>query len=544
MKINPIQSNFTAGEFSPRLYGRSDTEKYKAAVRLMRNFVPYPHGSTARRPGLKYIANTKAHSSFSRLISFELDGTVYLLEIAHLAIRVYLNGSYQTEIAAPWTSAETLVLSFVQTDQGMYFAHLNHAPRKLVLSGVTWTLSTPTMTAAAWTNFPQVVGCYQQRLWFSNSPGKPQTLWGSKTSQFENFTTGPNDADAVEYIVASDQAQPVRWLVGGSSLMAGGDNGVFSISGNGNPLTPSNVQITRESAFGCTSVRPVMLGTEWIHAQRGNNRIRALQFDYTKSGLSSTEVSLTAQHLLAGGIVDVAAVITPDTAFLATLADGTMAWCTHMGVGDSSGWALFTTDGAFETVATVQEGDETAIYVVVRRTIGGATYRTIERFNDAAWLDSWSVHTNVSTITGLSRLEGKSVRVLADGAPLPSQTVTGGTITLPKTYTTVYVGLAYNSILETLPFEGGNPAGTSRIQHKHYPEIWIKLEDSAAPIINGDRPPTQQTLTPMGTAQPLISVVRVHDLGWNRDGMVRIEQAEPLPCMVLAIYSTMETGEK
>lgn len=541
MKINPIQSNFAAGEFSPRLYGRSDTEKYKAAVRLMRNFVPYPHGSTARRPGLKYIANTKAHDSFSRMIAFERDGTVYLLEIAHMAIRVYLNGGYLAEIAAPWASSETLVVSYVQTDQGMYFAHLNHAPRKLVFNGSTWTLSSPTFTAAAWSNYPQVVGFYQQRLWFANSPGKPQTIWGSKTSQFEDFTIGPNDADAVEYIVASDQAQPIRWLVGGFSLMAGGDNGVFTITGGQNPLTPSNVQITRESAFGCTSVRPVMLGTEWIHAQRGNNRIRALKYDYARAGLSSDEVSLTAQHLLTGGIVDMAATITPDTAFLSTLADGTLAWCTHL---ESSGWALFSTDGAFETVAAVQEGDHTAVYVVVRRTISGADYRTIERFDDAAWLDSWSVHSSVSSVSGLGRLEGKSVRVLADGAPLPAMTVTGGAIILPKTYATVYVGLAYNSVLETLPFEGGNPAGTSRIQHKHYPEIWIKLESSAAPIINGDRPPTQQTLTPMGTAQPLISVVRVHDLGWSRDGMIRIEQAEPLPCMVLAIYSTMETGEK
>jgi len=50
-KANPIISNFTAGEFSPRLYGRTDLAKYYNSCKTMENFIVLPHGGATRRPG-------------------------------------------------------------------------------------------------------------------------------------------------------------------------------------------------------------------------------------------------------------------------------------------------------------------------------------------------------------------------------------------------------------------------------------------------------------------------------------------------------------
>jgi hypothetical protein len=51
------------------------------------------------------------------------------------------------------------------------------------------------------------------------------------------------------------------------------------------------------------------------------------------------------------------------------------------------GWHRHTTDGTFENVCVLPEGTEDAIYVVVKRTINGATKRYVERFTPRAFTD-------------------------------------------------------------------------------------------------------------------------------------------------------------
>ena len=43
-RISTIQTNFTAGEISPRLLGRVDVARYANAVKRMENFYPLVHG--------------------------------------------------------------------------------------------------------------------------------------------------------------------------------------------------------------------------------------------------------------------------------------------------------------------------------------------------------------------------------------------------------------------------------------------------------------------------------------------------------------------
>jgi len=49
-------TNFTGGELSPRLDGRTDLTKYTSGCATLENLVVYPHGSAARRPGSTFLA--------------------------------------------------------------------------------------------------------------------------------------------------------------------------------------------------------------------------------------------------------------------------------------------------------------------------------------------------------------------------------------------------------------------------------------------------------------------------------------------------------
>ena len=55
MPVATIQTNFTAGEISPRLGGRVDLAKYDNGLEVLRNMYAHPHGGAARRSGFRFI---------------------------------------------------------------------------------------------------------------------------------------------------------------------------------------------------------------------------------------------------------------------------------------------------------------------------------------------------------------------------------------------------------------------------------------------------------------------------------------------------------
>ena len=55
MKTTPIQESFSAGEVSPRLYGRVDSGGYREGLRLMTNFVASARGPAKSRQGFRYL---------------------------------------------------------------------------------------------------------------------------------------------------------------------------------------------------------------------------------------------------------------------------------------------------------------------------------------------------------------------------------------------------------------------------------------------------------------------------------------------------------
>ena len=102
----PALTNFTAGELSPRLNGRTDLSKYFNGVSTLENFVVHPHGGVSRRPGTVFVNEAKDSSVKVRLVSFEFSTTqAYCLEFGALYFRIYKDGGVVTETAQNITAA-------------------------------------------------------------------------------------------------------------------------------------------------------------------------------------------------------------------------------------------------------------------------------------------------------------------------------------------------------------------------------------------------------------------------------------------------------
>ncbi|WP_259556273.1 hypothetical protein [Vibrio harveyi] len=81
-----IQPSMSAGELSPEMYGRVDTEHYKLGLALARNFCVDYHGGVFNRPGTR---NISVVDDPVRHIPFERSPQVtYMLEFGEKTMRV------------------------------------------------------------------------------------------------------------------------------------------------------------------------------------------------------------------------------------------------------------------------------------------------------------------------------------------------------------------------------------------------------------------------------------------------------------------------
>mgnify|MGYP003311510745 FL=1 len=92
-RASPPLTNFTAGELSPRLDGRTDFARYFNGCKKLQNFTVQAQGGVARRPGFQFVAEARDGSlsspTKSRLIPFEFNVTQsYILEFGNNYFRV------------------------------------------------------------------------------------------------------------------------------------------------------------------------------------------------------------------------------------------------------------------------------------------------------------------------------------------------------------------------------------------------------------------------------------------------------------------------
>ena len=87
-------TSFVAGEFSPKLDGRTDYEKYSSGCKTLENMLVHPQGMASRRVGTQFISEVKTSSLKTRLIPFEFSTTqTYMLEFGNQYIRFFKDKS-------------------------------------------------------------------------------------------------------------------------------------------------------------------------------------------------------------------------------------------------------------------------------------------------------------------------------------------------------------------------------------------------------------------------------------------------------------------
>ena len=568
-RVHPFQSNFTAGELSPRLEGQVDFKKYFNGCSKLTNMVVYPHGGATRRGGTYFVSEVKDSSKEVRIIPFEFNVTQsYVLEFGNTYIRFYKdNGQIQSggsayEIATPYLEAELSELHFAQSADVMYICHSNHAPRKLSRTGHTsWTLTTPTFqwnASSQWSSangYPRTVSFYEQRLFFAGTSAQPQTIWGSVTASYEDMRTGTNADDSLEYAIATNKVNVIRWLQPSRDLIVGTGGGEFKVGRpTGEPLTPYNVMVTQQTTYGSWTIPPIQIGNAILFAQRARRKLREFSYQYQSDGYIAPDMTLLSEHITEGYLKDLDYQQEPDSIVWACTSTGKLLSMTYERPEDVVAWASHDLGGAdveVESVAVITNATQDQLWVSVKRTINGATKRYIEYLDPELNVDSGisgTVSTATTSVGGLSYLEGQTVKIVINDAVFPDAVVSGGSvaISVPTGWTNVpiQVGLGYTSTLRTMRVEAGSQAGNAQGRKKRFNEVMVRLLDTTGVTVNGDQIPFRTSSTPMNSGIGLFTGdKRVTNLGWDRDGIIEIKQEQPLPMTILGIHGTLTVSD-
>jgi hypothetical protein len=170
----------------------------------------------------------------------------------------------------------------------------------------------------------------------------------------------------------------------------------------------------------------------------------------------------------------------------------------------------------------------------------GETRRYVEVLDYDLNTDSAYYATSVegrAVWTDLWHLEGRLCDIVADGAVMSQQVVTGGTITLPRNANVIEIGLHYESTLVDLPVEITTREGSAFGSAVSVHEIIVSLYDSMGLTINGEVIPFRQFgIDNFNAVIPYTGQKTVSNIdGWEGGGVVTIKQTQPLPCTILSI---------
>ncbi|NGM22465.1 hypothetical protein G3576_20780 [Roseomonas stagni] len=390
--------------------------------------------------------------------------------------------------------------------------------------------------------YPVSACFHQDRLVLGGSRDLPNRLWLSRTGDIGNFDNGTGlDDQAIEFALVSDQVNAIRAVFSGRHLQVFTSGAEWMVTGD--PLTPSSIQLHRQTRVGSLvdrQVPPVDVDGATLFVARSGRAVHEFAYTDVADVYQANDLALVAHHLIQSPV----SMAYDQTMRLlhVVMADGSIATLTLYRAEQVTAWTRLDTDGLFKAVAET----EGRVFAVVQRR---GSYR-LERFDATLGLDaalSGSSAAEQDVWSGLSHLEGAEVGVLADGAPRGTATVAAGAVTLDPPARSVQAGLPFRHVVEPLPTALSGASGAASAPLRLVSATFRVMETPALEVDlgRGVQPvPFRRLDTALLDAAPapFTGDVTLRALGWRRDAMAplwRVEGETPLPLTLLSVTTDM-----
>lgn len=256
------------------------------------------------------------------------------------------------------------------------------------VSGTTTRWSKSSWSALK--GYPKLVTFFRERLTlFRGAKG-----WFSVTADFENFAnregaeTVPDSAISLD--ITTSELNDTTFLVPSSSLLVGTTGAEFAISeiSSSEVFGPGNVKAELQTKHGSRRVAPEIVNDSVLMVQKAGRRLRDLRFSFDSDGYQTIDLQVLSTEIARGRIIQLAYAEEPDSVVWCACQNGDLIGLTFNREQDVIGWHRHPLggNGAVESVAVVPapSGEEDRLWMIVRRTIDGATKRYVE-YLDPEW---------------------------------------------------------------------------------------------------------------------------------------------------------------
>lgn len=409
-------------------------------------------------------------------------------------------------------------------------------------------------------------GCiFQGRLYVSGFPLDRNKFWASKSGDLFDFRT-PTDptpytqSDAFSLDIATRGA--IRWMAGKQKLLIGTDLGEFSArASGGGAMWIGDFQIIDESAFGSAAVPITRAGNEVLYVSPDRRKVHAINFDLNTDNWVSQDVTFSAEHLTkTARIREVHFARDPAKVIIALLDDGTLACCTYDPKRSAAAWWTLQLPGAFGPHDAVALGREGAIFsLAVLDGPGGSIvhagtgFADLEAsallafdFTDSTPLRADAIEESTVDVGGSAPTRLPEVSAFSGETYLGDFPVVAGQAILGTRFASLAVslGIPFRPRARTLRPDPGGPRGSGVRARKRWVKPGLRLNDSAIPLVNGDRAQAVRTTTPTGENEPRFTGdVEMSNLGWEDGDTFLIEQDVPLRTEILMLFGVLQANE-
>jgi len=260
-------------------------------------------------------------------------------------------------------------------------------------------------------NYPGAVSYFEQRRVFAGPNNSPQSIWMTKSGTESNMSFGLpiRDDDRIEFRVAAREANTIRHIVPLTNLLMLTGSAEWRVTSvNSDAITPTSISVKPQSYVGANNTQPVIVNNSLVYSAARGGHVRELGYNWQANGFITGDLSLRAPHLFDNlTILDMALSKSPIPIVWTISSNGKLLGLTYVPEQQIGAWHQHDTDGLFESVACVSEGDDDVTYCVIKRTINGASKRYVERMGtrlfatqrDSFFVDSGSTYNGINTDT-------------------------------------------------------------------------------------------------------------------------------------------------
>jgi hypothetical protein len=430
------------------------------------------------------------------------------------------------------------------------------------------------------TGYPSCVTFYEQRLVFAGTTDQPQTLFFSRSGDYENMDENRGGTvaadDAMIYTIASNQVNVIQSLKATRTLIILTSGGEFTLNSDstGTAVSPTNINIKKQSNYGASNIDALSVGNATLFVQRAKRKLRELAYNFDTDGYVAPDMTILAEDVTLSGLDELTYQQEPHSIIWGIRGDGVLVGLTYQRSEQVVAWHQHKLGGSFgatnhgivESVISISGNsfnrtDEDQLWVIVKRTINSVTRRYVEyltpfefdssltqfQFTDSALSYSGSA---TSTLTGLEHLNGETVRVIANGATHPDEVVSSGSVTLDRTTTSAKVGLPYTSTLQTMRLDVGSQDGTSQGKTKRIFDVTLRMYETVGAKVGPDlnnleEIPFRSSAATMNDPVPLFTGDKKIEFRGNfeTDGYLFVVQDQALPMTLLSLYPRLITND-